>query len=92
MQEIVLKGIDEKIYYDKCDNGLPIYMLVNDKVNNFYITLSVKYGSIDTEFKCKEKVNTQKYTMVLLIFWNMLILMNQMEVLPMNTLISLVLQ
>ena len=53
MQEIVLKGIDEKIYYDKCDNGLPIYMLVNDKVNNFYMTLSVKYGSIDTEFKCK---------------------------------------
>lgn len=53
MQEIVLKGIDEKIYYDVCDNGLPVYMLVNDKVNNFYMTLSVKYGSIDTEFKCK---------------------------------------
>ena len=28
-------------------------MVVNDKVNNFYMTLSVKYGSIDTEFKCK---------------------------------------
>ena len=54
MREIVLKGIDEKIYYDKCDNGLPIYMLVNDKVNNFYMTLSVKYGSIDTEFKTKD--------------------------------------
>lgn len=53
MQEIVLKGIDEKMYYDICDNGLPIYMLVNEKVNNFYMTLSVKYGSIDTEFKCK---------------------------------------
>ena len=53
MQEIILKGIDEKILYDVCDNGLPIYMLVNDKVNNFYMTLSVKYGSIDTEFKCK---------------------------------------
>ena len=25
-------GIDEKIYYDKCDNGLPIYMLVNDNI------------------------------------------------------------
>ena len=53
MEEIILKGIDEKIYYEKLDNGLPIYMLVNDKVNNFYITLSVKYGSIDTQFKCK---------------------------------------
>ena len=53
MKEITLKGIDEKIYYDKCDNGLPIYMVVNDKVNNFYLTLNVKYGSIDTEFKVK---------------------------------------
>ncbi len=53
MQEIMLKGIDEKLYYDKCDNGLPVYMLVNDKVNNFYLTLNVRYGSIDTEFKLK---------------------------------------
>ncbi len=53
MKEITLKGIDEKIYYDKCDNGLPIYMVVNEKVNNFYLTLSVRYGSIDTEFKIK---------------------------------------
>ncbi len=51
MQEIVLKGIDEKLYYDTCENGLPVYMWVNEKVNNFYATLSVKYGSIDTEFK-----------------------------------------
>jgi len=51
MEEIVLKGLDEKIYYDKCDNGLPIYLWVNEKVNSFYITLSVKYGSIHTEFK-----------------------------------------
>ena len=54
MKEIKLKGIDEVIYYDECENGLPIYMLVNDKVNNFYMTLSVKYGSIDTEFKTKD--------------------------------------
>ena len=54
MKEIKLKGIDEVLYYDECDNGLPIYMWVNDKVNNFYMTLSVKYGSIDTEFKTKD--------------------------------------
>lgn len=61
MQEIILKGIDEKIYYDQCDNGLPIYMWVNNKVNNFYMTLSVKYGSVDTEFKIN---NEDKYTKV----------------------------
>ncbi len=60
MQEIILKGIDEKLYYDKCDNGLPVYMLVNEKVNNFYITLSVKYGSIDTEYKVKGDKNYKK--------------------------------
>ena len=51
MKEIKIKGVDEILYYDECDNGLPIYMWVNEKVNNFYMTLSVKYGSIDTEFK-----------------------------------------
>lgn len=57
MQEIEFKGIDEKLYFDKCDNGLPIYMVVNEKVNNFYITFSVKYGSVDTEFKLKKDKN-----------------------------------
>ncbi len=52
MQEIVLKGIDEKIYHETLNNGLQTYMVVNEKVNNFYMTLSVKYGSVDTEFKC----------------------------------------
>lgn len=60
MKEIVLKGLDEKIYYEECDNGLPIYMLVNNKVNNFYITLSVKYGAIDTEFKTDNDKEWQK--------------------------------
>lgn len=54
MKEIVLKGIDEKIYYDTCENGLSVYMWVNEKVNNFYATLNVKYGSIDTEFKTSD--------------------------------------
>ena len=51
MEEIKIKGLDEIIYYDKCSNGMPVYMWVNDKVNNFYMTLNVKYGSVDTEFK-----------------------------------------
>lgn len=51
MQEIEMLGLDEKIFYEVLDNGLPVYMWVNEKVNSFYITLSVKYGSIHTEFK-----------------------------------------
>lgn len=53
MEEIKIKGIDEIIYYDKCDNGMPIYMVVNDHISNFYITLNCRYGSVDTEFKLK---------------------------------------
>ena len=55
MQEIEIKGLDEKVFYDKLDNGLPVYMLVNEHVNSFYITLSVKYGSIHTEFQKSKK-------------------------------------
>jgi predicted Zn-dependent peptidase len=55
MEEIKLKGLDEVVYYEKLDNGLPVYMLVNKHVNNFYITLSVKYGSVDTEYKVGNK-------------------------------------
>ena len=51
MEQIKIKGIDEVVYHEVLDNGLPVYMLVNKHVNSFYITLSVKYGSIHTEFK-----------------------------------------
>ncbi len=56
MTEINSQGINETIYYDECPNGLKIYMWVNKKVNTFYGTLSVKYGSIYNKFKIKNKV------------------------------------
>lgn len=55
MIEIKLKGLNEIIYEDTCDNGLKIYMWVNKRVNTFYGTLSVKYGSIYNNFKIKNK-------------------------------------
>ena len=55
MNEIKLKGLNETIYEDTCENGLKIYMWVNKKVNTFYGTLSVKYGSIHNNFRIKGK-------------------------------------
>lgn len=55
MTEIELKGLNETIYYDECNNGLKVYMWVNKKANSFYGTLSVKYGSIYNDFKVKGK-------------------------------------
>ena len=54
MEQIRIKGVDEVIYYEKLDNGLPVYMLQNKHVNSFYITFSVKYGSIHTEFSLED--------------------------------------
>ena len=56
MKEIKLNKLKEKIYYDKCDNGLDIYMWVNEKTNNYYATLNVNYGSMDTDFKLKNEI------------------------------------
>lgn len=51
MQEIELKGIDEKIYYEKVNDQLPLYIWKNKKVNGVLSSLCVKYGSIHQEFK-----------------------------------------
>ena len=59
MKEINLKGLNEIIYYDECNNGLKVYLWVNKKVNSYYGTLSVRYGSIYNSFKVgKKEYNT----------------------------------
>jgi len=58
MKEIKINKLKESIYYDKCDNGLEIYMWVKERANNYYATFNVKYGSIDTKFK----VDNKEYT------------------------------
>ena len=51
MKEIRLKGLDEKIYYDVCDNGLKIYIWVNEKINTFKGSLVFLGGAENTTFK-----------------------------------------
>ena len=58
MREIVLKGVGEKVYYDQCDNGLKIYVWVNEKVNTFKGSLVFLGGAENTEFT----VNSKKYS------------------------------
>ena len=55
MEELELKGLNEKIYVYKTKCGLPVYMWVNEKVSSMYASLSVKYGSIHTKFKIGKK-------------------------------------
>jgi predicted Zn-dependent peptidase len=50
MKKIVIAGVNEIIYYEKLSNGLEIYMLPKETVNNVYATFTTKYGSIHNEF------------------------------------------
>lgn len=55
MREIKLNGLNETIYEHEHKSGLKTYMWVNEKVKSCYMTLSVKYGSLHTEFKIDNK-------------------------------------
>ncbi len=53
MKEIIIKGVNEKILFARCKNGLQVYMMPNNQVNNFFITFTARYGALHTEFKFK---------------------------------------
>lgn len=55
MKTIKLENTNEVLYYDKLDNGLEVYMLPNNNVNKFYLTLNTRFGSINTKFKYDNK-------------------------------------
>lgn len=51
MKKIKMVGGYETIITETFSNGLSVYLLPNDKVKNFYMTFSTKFGSNTTEFK-----------------------------------------
>lgn len=50
MKTINIKDIDEKIYYDKLDNGLEVYLYSKEDFHNNYVTFTTKFGSVNNEF------------------------------------------
>ena len=50
MKEYKLKYLDEPIYYEKLDNGLQVYIIPKYDNKNYDISLTVKYGSCDTNY------------------------------------------
>ncbi len=55
MEEIEIQGLNEVIYTFTCDNGLKVYMWVNKRIKSTFMSLSVNYGSVHTEFSVKGK-------------------------------------
>ncbi len=57
MKEIELVGLEKKIYTDKLNNGLEIYLIPYDNKKNYYISYATRYGS---DINCF-KVNGKEY-------------------------------
>ena len=51
MKKITINQVDENIYFEHLDNGLDVYLYVNENVHNNYVTFTTKYGSVYSEFK-----------------------------------------
>lgn len=51
-------GNEQKVLYEKLDNGLDVYVVPNKSSSNYYVELVVKYGSNIKEFK---PLNSDKY-------------------------------
>ena len=44
-------GKEQKIYYEKLENGLGVYVIPNKSKGNYYVEIVTKYGSSINEFK-----------------------------------------
>ena len=58
MKEIKIKSANESIYTFNTSTNLPVYMWVNKDKNNVHLSLTIKYGSAGSNFKC----SNSKYT------------------------------
>ena len=61
MKKKTIKLLNLDVYKSKLKNGLEIYVIPNNKVNNAYCTYNTKYGSINNEFKLNNKFVSVPY-------------------------------
>lgn len=50
MKKKTINGLDLTVYFEKLKNGLEIYIVPFNHLNNTYVTYSSKYGGIHNEF------------------------------------------
>lgn len=58
MKTIELKGLEKNLYYEQLKNGLEIYLLPYDNMNDYFISYATKYGSDVLKFE----VDGEEYT------------------------------
>lgn len=57
MKKIKINGVEEELITETMHNGLRIFLLPNNRVKNYYMTFSTKFGSVTTEFKKETSKN-----------------------------------
>ena len=55
MKKIQIERINEIVYEHELPNGFKIYIWPYKMVSDIYLTLTIKYGSIDTTFELNNK-------------------------------------
>ncbi len=50
MNKVTLKNLDVNIFHEKLDNGLNIYVIPKNDINNIYVTFTTNFGSNEVEF------------------------------------------
>lgn len=50
MKKIPLSRLDLTVFYEKLENGLEVFIVPKNNVNNIYVTYSTKYGSNQNDF------------------------------------------
>lgn len=56
MKKFKIEFYNENVYYEKLSNGLEIYVIPNNTVNDFYVTFTTKYGGCNHKFKLDNKL------------------------------------
>ena len=55
MKEYQINNFKEKLYYEKLENGLEVFLVPMKNKQNFSCMYAVKYGGRDINFKINEK-------------------------------------
>jgi len=55
MKEININNFDEKLFYEKLDNGFEIFLVPLKNKSNYRISMGVKYGNCYTDFIVDDK-------------------------------------
>ena len=55
MRQTNINNFEEKLYFEKLENGLLVYLVPLKNKKNFYVSFGTKYGNYNSKFKVNDK-------------------------------------